>query len=152
MFLFLGVWALWVLSCIYFPRHQFKERKWRKWNSLSLVRLFATPWTIQSMEFSRPEYWSGSLSLVQVIFPTQVSHIASGFFTSWATGGGGRGGAANWSLIFNTHIKEFINILLLYKYWYKNICSCKLMIIWKFSLGYIPKNVLAKSEELRQQA
>ena len=27
--------------------------------SLSLVWLFATPWTIQSMEFSRPEYWSG---------------------------------------------------------------------------------------------
>ena len=26
---------------------------------LSLVQLFATPWTIQSMEFSRPEYWSG---------------------------------------------------------------------------------------------
>ena len=25
---------------------------------LSHVRLFATPWTIQSMEFSRPEYWS----------------------------------------------------------------------------------------------
>ena len=23
------------------------------------IRLFATPWTIQSMEFSRPEYWSG---------------------------------------------------------------------------------------------
>ena len=23
------------------------------------VRPFATPWTIQSMEFSRPEYWSG---------------------------------------------------------------------------------------------
>ena len=23
------------------------------------VRLFATPWTIQSIEFSRPEYWSG---------------------------------------------------------------------------------------------
>ena len=23
------------------------------------VRLFATSWTIQSMEFSRPEYWSG---------------------------------------------------------------------------------------------
>ena len=21
-------------------------------------RLFATPWTIQSMEFSRPEYWN----------------------------------------------------------------------------------------------
>ena len=26
---------------------------------LSRVRLFATLWTIQSMEFSRPEYWSG---------------------------------------------------------------------------------------------
>ena len=26
---------------------------------LSHVRPFATPWTIQSMEFSRPEYWSG---------------------------------------------------------------------------------------------
>ena len=31
-----------------------------KGKSLSHVRLFATPWTIQSMEFSRPEYWSGS--------------------------------------------------------------------------------------------
>ena len=29
------------------------------WKSLSRVRLFMTPWTIQSMEFSRPEYWSG---------------------------------------------------------------------------------------------
>ena len=27
--------------------------------SLSRVRLFATPWTIQFMEFSRPKYWSG---------------------------------------------------------------------------------------------
>ena len=32
--------------------------KW-KWKSLSRVRLFATPWTIQSVEFSRPEYRSG---------------------------------------------------------------------------------------------
>ena len=31
--------------------------KW-KWKSLSHVQLFATPWTIQSMEFSRLEYWS----------------------------------------------------------------------------------------------
>ena len=30
-----------------------------KWKSLSRVQLFATSWTIQSMEFSRPEYWSG---------------------------------------------------------------------------------------------
>ena len=35
------------------------------------VRLFVTPWTIQSMEFSRPEYWSHSL--LQGIFPTQES-------------------------------------------------------------------------------
>ena len=27
--------------------------------SLSCVRLFETPWIIQSMEFSRQEYWSG---------------------------------------------------------------------------------------------
>ena len=35
-----------------------------KWNVLSCVLLFATPWTVAcqaplSMEFSRPEYWSG---------------------------------------------------------------------------------------------
>ena len=30
-----------------------------KWKLLSHVQLFATSWTIQSMEFSRPEYWSG---------------------------------------------------------------------------------------------
>ena len=35
---------------------------WRlqlKWKSLSRVRLFATPWPLPSMKFSRPEYWSG---------------------------------------------------------------------------------------------
>ena len=26
---------------------------------LSSLQLSATPWTIESMEFSRPEYWSG---------------------------------------------------------------------------------------------
>ena len=29
-----------------------------KWKSLSRVQLFATPWTMQSMTFSRPEHWS----------------------------------------------------------------------------------------------
>ena len=65
---------------------------WWKWKSLSRVRLFVTPWTIQSMEFSRPEHWSGyslfqkrSRSLLQGIFLTQgsnlglISHIADGF-------------------------------------------------------------------------
>ena len=30
-----------------------------EWKSFSRVRLFATPWTVQSLEFSRLEYWSG---------------------------------------------------------------------------------------------
>ena len=34
------------------------EKKW-KWKLLSDVWFFANPWTIQSMEFSRPECWSG---------------------------------------------------------------------------------------------
>ena len=29
------------------------------WTEVNYVRLFVTPWTIQSMKFSRPEYWSG---------------------------------------------------------------------------------------------
>ena len=36
-----------------------KNNKVWKWKLLSRVRLFATPWTIQSMGFSRPKYWSG---------------------------------------------------------------------------------------------
>ena len=36
----------------------YKKGKW-EWKSLSPVQLFATPWTTQSMDFSRPEYWSG---------------------------------------------------------------------------------------------
>ena len=30
-----------------------------EWKSLSRVWVFATPWTIQSVEFSRPEHWNG---------------------------------------------------------------------------------------------
>ena len=61
-----------------------------KWKSLSRVWLFATSWAIQSMAFSRPEYWSGvafpfSRGSSQPRDQTQVSHIAGGFFTSWAT-------------------------------------------------------------------
>ena len=29
------------------------------WNWKLLSYVFATPWTVQSMEFSRPEYWNG---------------------------------------------------------------------------------------------
>ena len=31
----------------------------QKWKLLGCVWLFVTPWTIQSVSFSRPEYWSG---------------------------------------------------------------------------------------------
>ena len=41
---------------------------------LSCVGLFATPWTIQSMEFSRPENWSGYPIPSQGIFLTQGSN------------------------------------------------------------------------------
>ena len=37
--------------------YQFSEQL--VWKLLSHVRFFETPWTIQSMEFSRSEYWSG---------------------------------------------------------------------------------------------
>ena len=68
-------------------------RLWKsKWKSLSRVWLFATLWTIQSMEFSRPEYWGGEPfpspgGSYQPRDRTQVSCIAGGFFTSWATRG-----------------------------------------------------------------
>ena len=38
--------------------HDIACRKW-KWKSFSGIQLFLTPWAVQSMEFSRPEYWSG---------------------------------------------------------------------------------------------
>ena len=41
---------------------QYVQASWKqipwKWKLLSRLRLSATPWTLQSMEFSRPEYWS----------------------------------------------------------------------------------------------
>ena len=39
--------------------------------SHSVVSNSVTPWALQSMEFSRPEYGVGSLFLLQGIFPTQ---------------------------------------------------------------------------------
>ena len=60
-----------------------------KWKSLNRVWLFVTPWTIQSMEFSRPAYWSGqpfpsSRRSSQHRDWTQISCIAGRFFTMWA--------------------------------------------------------------------
>ena len=51
----------------------YPDGKW-KWKSFSHVWLFATSWTIQSMEFSRSESGVGSLSLLQGSFPTQGSN------------------------------------------------------------------------------
>ena len=54
---------------------------------LSPMWLFSTPWTVQSMEFSRPEYWNGwvafpfSRGSSQTRDQTQVSCIAGRFFT-----------------------------------------------------------------------
>ena len=45
-----------------YPRQQVtKSHRRKKWKGkpLSHVQLFATPWTIWSLEFSRPESWSG---------------------------------------------------------------------------------------------
>ena len=55
----------WMWVCIYIGMYAHHLRVdimiWLIWKSKSLsrLRLFATPWTIHSMEFSRPEYWSG---------------------------------------------------------------------------------------------
>ena len=65
------------------------------WQSLSCVWLFAIPWTVAcqaplSMQSSRQEYWRGLAILFSRGSPwprdeTQVSCVADGFFTSWAT-------------------------------------------------------------------
>ena len=60
-----------ILYKFYIQTHQYVPQIQRKCKSLSCVWLFVTPWTTQSLEFSRPEYWSGCLSLLQGIFPIQ---------------------------------------------------------------------------------
>ena len=61
---------------------------YKKWKSFSCVRLFMTPWTIHSREFSRPENeWVAfpfSRVSSQPWDQTQVSRIAGRFFTVWA--------------------------------------------------------------------
>ena len=65
-----------------------------KWKSVSCVWLFVTPWTIQSMEFAGISMDTRILEWVAIPFSRgssqprdqiQVSCIAGGFFTSWAT-------------------------------------------------------------------
>ena len=40
------------ILCVHIIVYMWSEVKWK---SLSHVQLFATPWTVQSLEFSRPE-------------------------------------------------------------------------------------------------
>ena len=58
--------------------------------SCSAVSDSATPWTVArqaplSRGLSRQEYWCGLPCHPPGDFPTQVSRIAGGFFTIWAT-------------------------------------------------------------------
>ena len=73
--------------------HSHKYAYEKKSESESHIWLFVTPWTIQAMEFSRPEYWSGW----PFPFPGDLPNIGMeprfsnpglphcGQFTSWAT-------------------------------------------------------------------
>ena len=60
---------------------------WINESPLVMSNSFATPWTIQSVEFSRPEWVAVPFSRrsSQSRDWTQVSHITSRFFSSWAT-------------------------------------------------------------------
>ena len=68
--------------------------KWSEWKLLSHVWLFATLWTLQSMGFSRPEYWRGHLfpspgdlpnPRIKPRSPTLQEPRSPGFFSIWAT-------------------------------------------------------------------
>ena len=51
--------ALGAQSLSHWTTREVPELIFLKRKSLSHVQLFETPWAVQSMEFSRPEYWSG---------------------------------------------------------------------------------------------
>ena len=77
-----------VVNALPQSRRQGSERNW-KWKSLSHVQLSVTPWTVvhgilqaRILEWVAFPFSRGSS---QPRYQTQVSHIAGGFFTSWAT-------------------------------------------------------------------
>ena len=47
-------WGAWAFTSSFSLNHSESEKR----KTLSRVRLFLTPWTIESLEFSRPGYWS----------------------------------------------------------------------------------------------
>ena len=63
----------------------------RAHKSLNHAKLFVTPWTIQPMEFSRPEYWSGLPFPAPGALPDPGIEalspaLAGGFFTAESPG------------------------------------------------------------------
>ena len=63
-----NVWQKPLQCCKVISLQLIKINEKKKRKSESCVRLFGTPGTIQSMEFSRPEYWSGEA------FPGKLSN------------------------------------------------------------------------------
>ena len=85
-----------------------------KWKAVSHHQLLVTSCTTQSMEFIRPKYWNGvafpfSRGYSQPRDPTQVSHIAGGFFTSWATQKPKNAGVGNLSLLQQIFLTQELN-------------------------------------------
>ena len=69
-----SLWVFLIVFNLWLSLHELRVCHQRiKLVSQSCLTLW-TPWTIQFMEFSGLEYWSGSLSLLQGIFPTQGSN------------------------------------------------------------------------------
>ena len=84
-----SLWVFLIVFNLWLSLHELRVCHQRiKLVSQSCLTLW-TPWTIQSMHFSRLEHWGGSLSLSrgssQPRDRTQVSRMAGGLFTSWAT-------------------------------------------------------------------
>ena len=53
-----GIFLHWQADSLPLSPRESQLKAYWQWNLLNCVRLFATSWTIQSMEFFRPEYWS----------------------------------------------------------------------------------------------
>ena len=92
-----------------------------KWKLLSHIRPFATAWTIQSLYSQGQNTGVGSLSLLQGSSQpkdwTQVSLIAGGSFTSWATVKPKNTGVSSLSLLQQIFPTQGLNPGLLHCRW-----------------------------------
>ena len=125
------------------------------------AQLFVSPWTIQSMKFSRPEYWSGiafpfSRGSSQLRVRTQVSCIANRYFTIRATWEAlqerRQGGKykdllvpiwyrstlhSQWSSLY-CQLKLFLNLIYSYIWPNDKVLVIKIRVIEGFSLSFFP--------------